>query len=154
MGQDQQSPTTTECRFPFTKASNDGVGGHGVHLTTAGNLALMKALRKAYYKLKPGRSPEYVAFLARLLCPDVDARYDAPGALMDPWILAGEADGGAAIQAELDAMDPSAIAAPPDGYRQEDWMEFVKGVMAQTSGGGGDEPAMQEDGDGSEEDMF
>ena len=80
----------TECRFPFTKAGNDGVGGHGVHQTTAGNLRLMRDLQDAKYVLKPDRSPEYVAFLARLLQPDVGHRYTAAEALMDPWILAGD----------------------------------------------------------------
>jgi hypothetical protein len=135
----------TECRFPFTKAGNDGelflrrfcawigspclrqrvhgapitgVGGHGVHQTNASNLRLMQDLKRAQcvaayppppplaflaadppppvafcpcrvfllgaaheqavsvcdagrYVLKPGRSPEYVEFLSRLLCPDV-----------------------------------------------------------------------------------
>eukprot|EP01048_Picozoa_sp_COSAG05_P018259 COSAG05_NODE_2641_length_2811_cov_2.720133_2_plen_84_part_00 len=53
----------TECRFPFTKAGNDGVGGHGVHQTTAGNLRLMRDLQEAKYVLKPDRSPVRVHLL-------------------------------------------------------------------------------------------
>ena len=43
----------------------------------------MRDLQDAKYVLKPDRSPEYVAFLARLLQPDVGHRYTAAEALMD-----------------------------------------------------------------------
>ena len=138
----------TECRFPFTKAGNDGVGGHGVHQTTAGNLRLMKDLQAANYILKPERSPEYVEFLKRLLCPDVASRYTAAQALMDPWILAGEDP--AISQAKLDAMDTSSVVVPT-GYAQADWMAQVKKVMDAKGDGGADEPEMQDD---DEEDAF
>ena len=138
----------TECRFPFTKAGNDGVGGHGVHQTTAGNLRLMKDLQAANYILKPERSPEYVEFLKRLLCPDVASRYTAAQALMDPWILAGEDP--AINQAKLDAMDTSSVVVPT-GYAQADWMAQVKKVMDAKGDGGADEPEMQDD---DEEDAF
>jgi len=138
----------TECRFPFTKAGNDGVGGHGVHQTTAGNLRLMKDLQAANYILKPERSPEYVEFLKRLLCPDVASRYTAAQALMDPWILAGEDP--AINQAKLAAMDTSSVVVPT-GYAQADWMAQVKKVMDAKGDGGADEPEMQDD---DEEDPF
>jgi serine/threonine protein kinase len=138
----------TECRFPFTKAGNDGVGGHGVHQTTAGNLRLMKDLQAANYILKPERSPEYVEFLKRLLCPDVASRYTAAQALMDPWILAGEDP--AINQAKLAAMDTSSVVVPT-GYAQADWMAQVKKVMDAKGDGGADEPEMQDD---DEEDAF
>jgi serine/threonine protein kinase len=138
----------TECRFPFMKAGNDSVGGHGVHQTTAGNLRLMKDLQAANYVLKAERSPEYVEFIKRLLCPDVASRYTAAQALMDPWILAGEDP--AISQAKLDAMDTSSVVVPT-GYAQADWMAQVKKVMDAKGDGGADEPEMQDD---DEEDPF
>ena len=139
----------TECRFPFTKAGNDGVGGHGVHQTTAGNLRLMQDLQKANYTLKDGRSPEYVEFLSRLLCPNVAERYTAAEALMDPWIVTA-AEPAAHNQALLDEMDGSTLVVPTE-YTQDAWMEKVKGVMSAKSGEAGDEPEMQSEED---EDAF
>ena len=69
----------TECRFPFTKAGKDGVGGFGVKKATQKDLALMQDLQAANYPLKPDRTPEYVEFLSRLICPDVNRRYTAAG---------------------------------------------------------------------------
>ena len=125
----------TECRFPFTKVGNDGVGGH--HQTTAGNLRLMRDLQDAKYVLKPERSPEYVAFLKRLLCPDVATRYTAAEALTDPWIL-GEDWTPEMVQATVAAMDSSSVVVPT-GYAQSEWVEQVKQVMT-AKGDGEDEP--------------
>ena len=154
----------TECCFPFTKVGNDGVGGH--HQTTAGNLRLMRDLQDAKYVLKPERSPEYVAFLKRLLCPDAATRCIATEALMDPWILMG---GGVTaawtvdeVVAKVDAMDSSSMVVPT-GYAQSEWVEQLKRVMTAkgdaeddeeeagfaAQGGGEDEPEMQ---DGEDED--
>ena len=139
----------TECRFPFTRAGNDGVGGHGVHQTTAGNLRLMQDLQNAEYKLKEGRSPEYVAFLARLLCPNVSERYTAEQALMDPWIVTA-AEPASLNQELLDAMDTSSLQVPTE-YTQDAWMQKVKTVMASKSDDGASEPEMAEE---DEEDAF
>ena len=140
----------TECRFPFTKAGNDGVGGHGVHQTTAGNLRLMQDLQKANYTLKDARSPEYRAFLARLLCPNVADRYTAEEALMDPWIVTAEEP--ASLNKELlDAMDTSSLVVPTE-YTQEQWMDRVKAVMSMKGGAAATEPEMGEEDE--EEDAF
>ena len=64
-----------ECRFPFSKSGNDGVGGHGVKKASASDAELMRYLMKAQYPLKGGESPEFVAFLKRLLCVDTAHRY-------------------------------------------------------------------------------
>lgn len=144
----------TECRFPFTKAGNDGGGGggHGVHQTTAGNLRLMRDLQDEKYELKPERSPEYVAFLKRLLCPDVATRYSAAEALMDPWIM-GDDWSVEEVQAKVAALDSSSVVVPT-GYAQSEWVEQVKRVMtAKDEDFHEDEPEMQ-DGEDEEEDEF
>ena len=100
----------TECRFPFTKAGNDGVGGHAVHQTTAGNLRLMRDLQEAKYVVKPQRSPQYVAFLGRLLQPDLARRYTAAEALLDPWILMGpDAWSEDHVRGVVDSLDSSNV---------------------------------------------
>ena len=140
----------TECRFPFTKAGNDGVGGHGVHQTTEGNLRLMQDLQKANYTLKDARSPEYRAFLARLLCPNVAHRYTAEEALMDPWIVTAEEP--ASLNKELlDAMDTSSLVVPTE-YTTEQWMDRIKVVMSMKGGAAATEPEMGEEDE--DEDAF
>ena len=111
-----------ECRFPFTKAGNDGVGGHGVHESTTSIRRLMESLQNARYVLKPGRSPEYRQFLSRLLCPDVSTRYTAAEALKDPWILMGPDPWTAEhVDGLLAAMTQERIDRVPAGYTQEQW---------------------------------
>ena len=145
----------TECRFPFTKAGNDGVGGHGVHQTTAGNLRLMRDLQEAKYVLKADRTDLYRNFLARLLCPDVATRYTAAEALADPWILgfAAQTDGPVwteeHVQGLVAAMDSSSVVVPT-GYAQSEWVEQVKKIIA-AKGDGKDEPEMQDE---DEDDAF
>lgn len=118
--------------FPFTKAGTDGVGGHGVHQATSGNLRLMEDLQNAKYVLKDERTPEYREFLKRLLCPDVSARYTAAEALMDPWILAGEDP--TINQRLLDEMDTESVVVP-EGYAPAEWMAQVRGIIVSKNGG-------------------
>ena len=118
--------------FPFTKAGGDGVGGHGVHQATSGNLWLMEDLQNAKYVLKDERTPEYREFLKRLLCPDVSARYTAAEALMDPWILAGEDP--TINQRLLDEMDTESVVVP-EGYAPAEWMAQVRGIIVSKNGG-------------------
>jgi serine/threonine protein kinase len=139
----------TECHFPFTKAGNDSVGGHGVHQTTAGNLRLMQNMQKANYTLKTERSSEYRAFLARLLCPNIADRYTAEEALMDPWIVTAE-EPASLNRKLLDAMDTSQLVVPTE-YTQEQWMGKVKAVMSM-KGAAAPEPEM--DGEDTDEDAF
>ena len=154
----------TECRFPFMLRLNARRGS----LPSDGGLDpdSLRSIQKAQYELNPERSPEYVAFLKRLLCPDAATRCIATEALMDPWILMG---GGVTaawtvdeVVAKVDAMDSSSMVVPT-GYAQSEWVEQLKRVMTAkgdaeddeeeagfaAQGGGEDEPEMQ---DGEDED--
>lgn len=116
----------TECRFPFACAGNDGVGGHGVYRPSRGNLQLMRDLLAARYTLKPERSPEYVAFMERLLCVDVGRRYTAMEALSDPWMLADDewsADQATAVQQAMLVQSKAVI--PGNYHSEESWMAQV-----------------------------
>jgi serine/threonine protein kinase len=59
-----------------------------LHLHSHDNVVMLSALlgQAAKYQLKAGRTVEYVAFLKKLICPDVAARYTAAQALEDPWL--------------------------------------------------------------------
>ena len=133
-----------ECRFPFTEAGNDGVGGHGVKAATPENLRMMKRLKDAEYTLKPGRSPEFVAFLARLLHPDPTTRYSAAEALQDPFMLSAEftAEG---VAATLAAMDTSGAPVPGNYVSKDAWLAQVA-VLTGAAGEGGEGEDDEEDG--------
>jgi serine/threonine protein kinase len=130
----------TEAKFPFVKlhrirARRDSLSGlyPGFGPPAAFDGARTEILKEdlvkgSYRQLKPDRSPEYMAFLKRLLCPDVATRYTAAEALMDPWIL-GDDWTVEAVQAKVAAMDSSSVVVP-SGYAQADWVEQVKRVIA------------------------
>jgi serine/threonine protein kinase len=71
----------------------------------------------AKYPLKAGRTPEYVAFLKKLLCPDVASRYTAAQALKDPWLMCDDwtaemaQEAVASFQGELPAVVPGYYAS-------------------------------------------
>lgn len=127
----------TECGFPFTRAGKGGVGGPHVHQANAGHLRQMRDLQAARYALKPGRSPEYVAFLERLLCVDVDRRYTAIEALSDPWMLADEYWSAEQVAATQQAAADAAPAVIPGNYdNDEAWMAQVDRLTAGLTSGG------------------
>jgi serine/threonine protein kinase len=99
----------------------------------------MQDLQNAKYVLKPERTPEYVAFLKRLLCPDASARYTAAEALMDEWILAGEEP--MVNQRLLDEMDTESVVVPA-GYAPDEWTAQVRGIISSKNG---DRPEVQGD---------
>lgn len=70
----------TQCTFPFTAATNDGVGGEGVKIADAMTTKLMKDLKQAKYTLKKPMSAEFQGFLKKLLNPDPVTRLSAAGA--------------------------------------------------------------------------
>ena len=118
----------TECRFPFSNIGQGkgGVGGPGIYEPTLGHLALMRNLMTARYRLKSGRSAEYVAFLGRLLCVDADRRYTAIEALSDPWMLADAEWSVEQATAAHQAMLVQSPAAIPGNYDSEEaWMAQV-----------------------------
>ena len=118
----------TERRFPFSNIGQGkgGVGGPGVYQPTMGHLALMRNLMTARYRLSPGRSPAYAAFLERLLCVDAGRRYTAIEALSDPWMLADdEWSAGQAVAAQQAMLVQSPAAIPGNYETEEAWMAQV-----------------------------
>ena len=84
------------------------------------------ALEAAEYTLRPGRSPEYVAFMRRLLCVDVAERYTAAQALQDPWILG---EGWTAAQSDWLAQVVAALGserARPSDYTEAEFAALVE----------------------------
>lgn len=114
-----------ECRFPFTVGGSDGVGGAGVHRATQQNLRMMRLLKDAEYKLRPGYSPEFIAFLSRLLTPDASARYTAAEALLDPWMLDRDWTV-TAVKRQIASMDTRSAPIPGDYTSQRAWVAKVE----------------------------
>ena len=70
----------TQCRFPFTASKKNDPK------------EIERKKEQAVYRLH-GRSDSYQAFLKRLLCPNIQRRYNALDALRDPWLSEDLAEG-------------------------------------------------------------
>ena len=127
-----------ECRFPFSKSGDDGVGGEGVHKASARDAELMRYLMAAKYSLKPGRSPEFVAFLKRLLCVDPALRYTAAEALADPWVL-GKDWTAEAVATKIAALDTSAATVPGNYDSRQTWVAKVEEMAGEEDDANEDE---------------
>jgi serine/threonine protein kinase len=114
-----------ECRFPFDEPGNGGVGEHGQHRATRQNLRLMKQLMHAQYDLKRDYSPEFVDFLSRLLTTDVNARYTAAEALVDPWML-DRTWTKKKVLGKIHAMDTRSAPIPGDYTSRREWVAKVE----------------------------
>jgi serine/threonine protein kinase len=138
-----------ECRFPFSKSGNDGVGGHGVHAQSASDAELMRYLMQAKYPLKGTESPEFVEFMSRLLSVDVERRYTAVEALSDPWVL-GRDWTAEHVAEQVAALDTSAATVPGDFTSREAWLAKVE----ELAGGASAAAAGEEEEKDEEEDGF
>eukprot|EP01043_Picozoa_sp_COSAG02_P006585 COSAG02_NODE_188_length_30307_cov_341.858746_24_plen_385_part_00 len=114
-----------ECKFPFSFAGKDGVGEHGQHRATRQNLHLMQQLKRAQYQLKGDYSPEFIEFLSRLLIVDVNARYTAAEALVDPWML-DRTWTKKKVLSKIDAMDTRSAPIPGDYTSRQEWVAKVE----------------------------
>ena len=83
----------------------------------------------AEYTLKPGHTPEFVAFLERLLSPDIGRRYSAEEALADPWLCSPPLDAttwGYLLRRELESYSTLQPPAVPGNYIGRDaWLAQV-----------------------------
>ena len=126
----------TECRFPFDFAGDDGVTRDPA---SPKNRELYAKLMQGEHTLKAGRSPEYTAFLKRLMCVDPKTRYCAKEALKDEWIMAGSRPWTAAdvdsIVAGLPAPGTSPLPRIPDSElvrtqsKLDQWVLHVQKII-------------------------
>merc|ERR1711939_167339 len=123
----------TECRPAFHVGGNRhgaATGAEGRQWAQPSDIETMNAIRSAQYQLKPGRSAEYAAFLARLLCVDTAFRYTAVQALHDPWII-GEDWTVEHVDRMVSALDDEQAAmATPSDYTEEEFMDLVNAMVA------------------------
>ena len=92
----------------------------------------------AQYPLKGTESPEFVAFLQRLLNPDENTRCTAAEALADPWVLG--TDWTADLVAEkLAALDTSSATVPGNYRTRQEWLAQVAILTGVSEGGGEDD---------------
>ena len=103
-----------------------------MHQASPQNIRMMKLLSEARYELSEGHSRKFVAFLSRLLTPDVAARYTAAEALVDPWMLDSEwtvKD----VKNQLAAMEQKPAAIPGDYTSKKAWLAKVEELCGAAS---------------------